>query len=137
MQQTTAKAAVGRLREELYPLSSVRRPPILPRSAGGLSGRPFGRSYPANGVWLLELDPMSGGWLPRGQEGCGNTRRLAFPSLTAAIGYAERHGIDYRVVMPPRRPAPLNRAKRSPSALPRSWLARLARNGRNGETYHG
>ena len=137
MQQTRVKAAVGRSREELYPLSSVRSPHIWPRSAGGLSGRPFGRIFPMNGVWLLELDPMSGGWLPRGDEGRGNTRRLAFPSLTAAIGYAERHGIDYRVVMPPRRPAPLNRAKRSPSALPRSWLARLARNGRNGETYHG
>ena len=68
MQQTTVKAAVGRSREELYPLSSVRSPHIWPRSAGGLSGRPFGRIFPMNGVWLLELDPMSGGLVaPRGR----------------------------------------------------------------------
>ena len=134
MHQTTEKAAVGYLRGDLHPLGTVRRPPILPRSAGGLSGRPFGRIYPANGVWLLELDALSGGWLPRNENGRRDTRLRAFPSLTAAIDYAERHGIDYRVVMPPRRPAVAKRRMRVPVGLPRPWLPRPAR---NGETYHG
>jgi hypothetical protein len=120
------------------PLVAVSRPPKLPRLAGGLSGRPFGRIYPAWGIWLLELHPTSGGWLPTpGKDAKGKEpRRLPFPTLQAAISYAERHGIDYRVVRPRRQPA-ANRSKRTPGGLPKSWLARLRRNSRNGEMYHG
>lgn len=113
------------------PLVAVRCPPKLPRTAGGLSGRPFARIYPAWDIWMLELHPASGGWLPRPSDSGKevNRRRLPFPSLAAAVRYAEQHGIDYRVVPPP--------VSSLRATLPRSWLARLARNGRRGDTYHG
>ena len=67
---------------------------------------------------------MSGGWV---DDRSNVSRRLTFPTLTAAIGYAERKGLDYRIErhrqhegMRPRRSAT--------GRLPRSWLARLARN---------
>lgn len=113
-----------------------RRPPVLPRQAGGLSGRPFCRIYHAAQRWVLEMHPASGGWLerPEGPPGKAN-RRLVFPTLMEAIAYAERHGLDYRVVPPPRTVARMINARAS--GLPRSWLARLARNGRRGDIYHG
>jgi hypothetical protein len=113
-----------------------RRPPLLPRQAGGLSGRPFCRIYHAAQRWVLEIDPASGGWLERPEAPQGKaSRRLVFPTLIDAIAYAERHGLDYRVVPPPRDFAPAIDAHAS--SLPRSWLARLARNGRRGDIYHG
>jgi hypothetical protein len=113
-----------------------RRPPVLPRQAGGLSGRPFCRIYNAAQHWVLEIDPASGGWLeqPEGPQGKAS-RRLVFRTLIDAIAYAERHGLDYRVVPPPRNFAPVLNAHGS--SLPRSWLARLARDGRRGDIYHG
>lgn len=112
-----------------------RRPPLLPRQAGGTSGRPFCRIYQAAQRWVLEIDPVSGGWLERagGPRGIAS-RRLVFPTLIDAIAYAERHGLDYRVVQPPRTTTAI---KTRTAGLPRSWLARLARNGRKGDIYPG
>lgn len=99
----------------------------LVRSAGGLSGRPFCRIYQAASRWVLEIDPISGGWLPDARDPAH--RRMIFKTLLDAVNYAERHGFDYRVVPPP--------VGTIRATLPRSWLARLARNGRKGEMCHG
>jgi hypothetical protein len=120
-------------------LAATERPPRDPRRAGGLSGRPSCRIYPNRQIWLLEIEPGSGGWIePPSSRALGNggsePTALAFPTLAAAIAYAERHGFDYRVVAPRRHN--LGEIQRARS-LPRSWMARLARNGRNGELYHG
>ena len=113
-----------------------RRPPLLPRQAGGISGRPFCRIYHAAQRWVLEIDPVSGGWLERTKGPQSEAdRRLVFPTLIETIAYAERHGLDYRVVPPPRKIGPMNNPQAS--SLPRSWLARLARNGRRGDIYYG
>lgn len=119
-------------------LTATRRPPKEPPRAGGLSGRPSCRIYPRRDIWLLEIDPGSGGWIepPSSTGPCNGSREptgLAFPTLAAAIAYAERHGFDYRVIAPRHRMKEL----RTGRDLPRSWMARLARNGRNGEIYHG
>ena len=87
------------------PLAANCNPPAQPRSAGGLSGRPTCRIYFRRQVWVLELETASGGWLEPWQEKfslSGPTRptELTFPTLAAAIGYAERHGFDYRVIGP-------------------------------------
>jgi hypothetical protein len=132
---TPSQAATCAL-QALAPEAQGRRPPLLPRQAGGISGRPFCRIYQAAQRWVLEIDPASGGWLerPEGPQGKAS-RRLVFSTLIDAIAYAERHGLDYRVVPPPRDFAQVINAHAS--SLPRSWLARLARNGRRGEIFHG
>ena len=58
--------------------------------------------------WILEMEPAERqvpdplmGWV-----GSGNTERqvwLRFPSREAAVAYAERHGIEYRVYEPHKR----------------------------------
>ena len=82
------------------PFTNSSPPPVLARSAGGLSGRPFCRIYPQEKLWILELEPASA-WV---QTDCPSSEehRLTFTSLAAAIGYAVRHGLDYRVT--PREP---------------------------------
>jgi hypothetical protein len=115
------------------PLAERLIPPYLPRTSRGLSGRPTCRIYARGDVWVLELDAASGGWL---DDSGYISRRLAFPTLAAAIGYAERHGLDYRIERPRRHPR-IRQSRPASGRLPRSWLARLARNGRNGDIYHG
>ena len=112
------------------PFAVALRPPRPPRATGGLSGRPTCRIYARGEVWILEIDCASGGWL-MGGDNAG--KRLTFPSLAAAIAYAERYGLDYRI----ERPRRYQRMKRKQRRLPRSWLARLAQNGRKGDIYHG
>lgn len=115
------------------PLAAGLCPPHVPHTARALSGRPTCRIYARGEVWVLELDAASGGWLDnRGKP----SRRLTFPTLAAAIGYAERHGLDYRIERP-RQHQSLRGNKPASGRLPRSWLARLARNGRNGDIYYG
>lgn len=72
----------------------ISRPPRLPCQLGGLSGRPGCRIYARDDVWVLELDALGGGWL---EDRDGRHKRLTFPTLAAAIRYAERHGLDYRI----------------------------------------
>jgi hypothetical protein len=92
-------------------LVSHRTPPTLPGRAGSLSGRPFCRIYLEKQLWVLELDCTSGAWIGLASSGermgyPSGPHRLTFPTLSAAIGYAECHGLDYRVIPPPppRRP---------------------------------
>jgi hypothetical protein len=114
------------------PLAAGMRPPRMPSAAGGLSGRPGCRIYARGSIWVLELDSPFGGWLDPAGGMCGG-QRLTFASLAAAIGYADRHGLHYRI----ERPLPSRSARESLCGLPRTWLARLARNGRKREMYHG
>jgi hypothetical protein len=82
------------------PFTGSSLPPTLARSAGGLSGRPFCRIYPQEKLWILAFEPASA-WV---QTDCpSEEHRLTFTSLAAAIGYAVRHGLDYRVT--PREPS--------------------------------
>ena len=103
-----------------------------------LSGRPSCRIYPTRQTWVLELEPSLGSWTqPPTRSDRFESARLTFSTLAAAIGYAMRHGLVFRVVgveTPGHGTARNSRARRP---LPRSWTARLARNGRNGEMYHG
>ena len=115
------------------PMAAGPRPPRVPRTAGGLSGRPTCRIFARGDAWILELDMTSGGWLESGSRA---RRRIAFPTLAAAIGYAERHGLDYRIERPRQHQGARDSTLGS-RRLARSWRARVARNGRNGEIYHG
>ena len=115
------------------PMVTGLRPPRVPRTAGGLSGRPTCRIFARGDAWILELDMTSGGWLVSGSRA---RRRIAFPTLAAAVGYAERHGLDYRIERP-RQHQGAGGSTLGSRRLPRSWRACVARNGRNGEIYHG
>jgi hypothetical protein len=117
------------------PLAAILRPPRQPRRAGGLSGRPTCRIYRGKQAWILEFDSITGGWIEPGRAADRDDGQLTFATLAAAIAYAEWHGLDYRIVPPPRHRMASN--KNTATALPRSWLARLSRNGRNGDIYHG
>ena len=135
--QSRAMALAGRLDLRgpvvtAEPLAGLS-PPRVARTVRGLSGRPTCRIYARGDGWVLEFDLPTGGWLDDGEI---RSRRLTFPSLAAAIGYAERHGLDYRIE-PPRHHRSTNRNRRVSGRLPRSWLARLARNGRKGDIDHG
>ena len=135
MQQQSITPAGARSLDRRALLSSVPfavalRPPPPPRSDAGLSGRPTCRIYARGDVWILEIDCASGGWMIGGDNA---GRRLVFANLAAAIGYAERNGLDYRI----ERPRQHQCRKRKERWLPRSWLAHLARNGRKGDIYHG
>lgn len=76
-----------------------RYPPAPPRSAGGLSGRPFCRIYFELARWVLEVDPRSVGWPVQTPDRAN--RRFFFKTFIEAVAYAQRHGFDYRVVPPP------------------------------------
>jgi hypothetical protein len=78
-------------------------PPLLPIAAGGLSGRPRCRIFPAGPRWVLQLETTSGWVLGNGPE--DPPTRLIFLTLSAAVVYAELHGFDYRII----RAAPLAR----------------------------
>jgi hypothetical protein len=62
----------------------------------GLSGRPSCRIYPVGKGWGLELE-RSSAWLA-GFDLPGEFR--FFKSLAAAVGFAEAHGFDYRIIRP-------------------------------------
>jgi hypothetical protein len=111
----------------------IRRVPPQPRPRT-LSGRPSCRIYRGRRAWLLEFEGAWGGWMEpwTGANGSGR-KTLAFATLADAVGYAERHGYDYRIEPPTR---PRKHAGRD-QRLPKSWLARLSANARNGDIYHG
>jgi hypothetical protein len=118
-------------------VDAVRRPPMWPRTQR-LSGRPSCRIYRGRRAWILQFESGCGGWI----EPCLSNRAhgfkaktLAFCTLAEAVGYAERHGYDYRIEPPPRRQS--SRRQSSRKTVPRSWLARLAVNGRSGDMYEG
>jgi hypothetical protein len=85
---------------------------------------------------MLEFESAWGGWMEPWVANAPSRfkpKPLAFPTLAAAVGFAERHGLDYRIERPARR-SPTSIRRRH---LPRSWRALLSGNGRNGDIYHG
>jgi hypothetical protein len=116
-------------------VASVRRPPPKAPSRR-LSGRPSCRIYLARRAWILQFDSICGGWIePWRCDGPAEPKTLAFPTLAAAVDHAERHGYDYRIEAPTRPARP--RRQGIQAHLPRSWLALLPSNARNGAIYHG
>src|SRR5688572_32259841 len=106
----------------------IRRPPPQPRSRT-LSGRPSCRIYHGRRAWLLEFETGCGGWMePWADQGRIplEPKTLAFPTMAAAVGYAERHGYDYRIEPPAVRPRRSMRRRRQRP----SWLVRLPNNTR-------
>jgi hypothetical protein len=117
--------------------ATIRRPPLPPRSRT-LSGRPSCRIYRGRRAWLLEFITAFGGWMePWTASRRFEPKTLAFPTLAAAVGYAERHGCDYRIEPPARRSGIKGRRQGAHQDLPKAWLVRLSSNGRNGDIYHG
>ena len=120
-------------------VGTARRPPLRHRPRT-LSGRPSCRIYRGRRAWLLEFETACGGWMePWARSGRSRfePKTLVFPTLAAAVGYAEWHGYDYRIERPRRHAHTSIRRRRGEQGLPRSWLARLSANGRNGDIYHG
>ena len=118
--------------------AAIARPPLMPPRSRTLSGRPSCRIYLGRRAWILEFETPWGGWMePWAASRQFEPRTLAFPTLAAAVGYAERHGYDYRIEPPARRSSPSIPRRRDGQRLSRSWLARLSDNGRNGDIYHG
>src|SRR5689334_25380619 len=82
--------------------SPIRRLPPHGR-ARRLSGRPSCRIYLGRSAWILEFDSICGGWMEVSDARRGvEPKTLAFPTLAAAVEYAERHGFDYRIEPPAR-----------------------------------
>jgi hypothetical protein len=72
-------------------------------------------------TWVLEFEPFGHrtieplmGWTATDNPFA--QIRLRFPTLAAAVDYAERQGLDYRVIEPPAQPAPREISK--PAADP-------------------
>lgn len=131
-------AIVARPVAAAFDTEGDRRPPLWPRIRR-LSGRPSCRIYLGRRAWMLEFESVCGGWMEPSVSNRRNRleqkKALAFPTLAEAVGYAERHGYDYRIDPPMRTPSSQRRPGRN--RLPRSWLARLAGNGRSDDLYQG
>lgn len=75
------------------------------------------------GSWVLEFEPRGPCWIEplMGWTATDNPFaqiRLSFQTLAAAMGYAEREGLSYRIVEPPRTGALPSQAK--------SWRPRFS-----------
>lgn len=81
-------------------------PPRALGSRDSLSDRPSCRIYPVESAWILQLE-RSSAWVV-GAIGPGVYR--SFRTLAAAIRFADRHGLDYRIVR--RRPLLITNARR-------------------------
>lgn len=77
-----------------------RKPPRIPITASGSSGRRFCRIYREASRWIVHLQP--GAWPSNSaDEDC----RIPFHTLSAAISYAITKGLSYRVIHDHERPA--------------------------------
>jgi len=125
------------LTPETLATETATTPRLPPHSRGRrLSGRPSCRIYLARRAWILEFDTICGGWMePWSARGSFEQKTLAFPTLAAAVGYAERHGFDYRIEPPARHSNTSLKRLRREQRVPRSWLALLTSNARNGRLY--
>lgn len=81
-------------------------PPSACRRTASLSGRPTCRIYQLDTTWILQLDKNSA-WIPNA-IGPGTYR--TFRSLGAAVRFADRYGLDYRVM--PGRPFLIAKARK-------------------------
>lgn len=86
---------------------STPPPPYTWQPSSDLSGRPTCRIYALERTWILQLDKTSA-WIPNA-IGPGGYR--SFKTLGAAVRFADRYGLDYRIVRG--RPFLLTKARRS------------------------
>ena len=93
--------------------SSRSNLPVSGCGRGGLSDRPTCRIYAANDSWILQLDRGSA-WL-QGVIDLGTYR--SFRTLAEAIRFADRNGLDYRIVK--RRPLAISRFRHKAGGLER------------------
>jgi hypothetical protein len=82
-------------RDVPQPVLAIGIPPRLPTASGGLSGRPGCRIFPVDRLWVLQVESGSG-WLQPVEP----PPRLTFPTLAAAVSFAQQHGYDYRIIIP-------------------------------------
>jgi len=116
--------------------ATIRRLPPHARACR-LSGRPSCRIYLGRRAWILEFDSVCGGWMELGSaSGSFEPKTLAFRTLAAAVGYAKKHGFDYRIEPPARHSCSSVRRLRREPRLPKSWRSLLFSNARNGRLYH-
>lgn len=106
--QTTLAYAEARPHPAFGSQSVDRRasPPSTYGTRRALSDRPTCRIYSIASSWILQLD-RSSAWVA-GAIGPGLYR--SFRTLAAAIRFADRHGLDYRIVQ--RRPFLITSARR-------------------------
>ncbi|MBS0251515.1 MAG: hypothetical protein JSR78_10695 [Proteobacteria bacterium] len=120
----------------MHAVSFLRRPEVAQHSAlpaangsgaliagrlDGLSGRPSCRIYPVGKGWRLEIERTSA-WLA-GLNLPGHFR--CFRSLAAAVGFAESHGLNYRIIRPTTLFA-ANRRRSMDSMKRREWRRQLS-----------
>jgi hypothetical protein len=86
-------------------LNDHPQPPAAWSPSSGLSGRPTCRIYALDRTWILQLDKNSA-WIPNA-IGPGTFR--TFKTLGAAIRFADRYGLDYRIL--PGRPFLITKAR--------------------------
>ena len=82
------------------------KPPLAWGPCNSLSGRPTCRIYRLDTTWILQLDKSSA-WIPNA-IGPGTFR--TFRTLGAAIRFADRFGLDYRILAS--RPFLIRKARR-------------------------
>jgi hypothetical protein len=82
------------------------KPPLVWGPSNSLSGRPTCRIYRLDTAWILQLDKNSA-WIPNA-IGPGTYR--TFKTLGAAIRFADRYGLDYRIL--PGRPFLIRKARK-------------------------
>jgi hypothetical protein len=81
------------------------KPPLAWGPSNSLSGRPTCQIYRLDKTWILQLDKSSA-WIPNA-IGPGTFR--TFRTLAAAIRFADRYGLDYRIL--PGRPFLIRKAR--------------------------
>ena len=57
------------------------------------------RIFPVGRLWVLQVETTASGW-QLGLETDESPERLKFPTLAAAVSYAEQHCYDYRIITP-------------------------------------
>lgn len=110
---TASEAAEGTPRPAAQ-AQGYSEPPSACSRTTSLSGRPTCRIYRLDTTWILQLDKTSA-WIPNA-IGPGTYR--SFRTLGAAVRFADRNGLDYRVL--PGRPFLIAKARKksgSASAL--------------------
>lgn len=95
-----SNAGAGELNSRGFPFGGPSCRVYRPSPSVMQSGRARSRA------WVLEFEPVGHRWIEplmgwTASDDPFAQIRLRFPTLAAAVGYAERQGLAYRVVEPP------------------------------------